>query len=180
MAKLTDKQKRFVDEYLIDCNATQAAIRAGYSEKTAYRTGADNLNKPQISQAIQKRMKSKESRKIAKQDEVLAFYTSIMRGEPQRYQSTKQKKSGDKVVEETETTGSSTPKIEERISAANELSKRYLAGSLIDEAQLRKLQAEADIAEAKARTVTENGDKVADKVDALFDKILSEVNEDDA
>ena len=45
---LTAKQKRFCDEYLIDLNATQAAIRAGYSEKTAYRTGADNLRKPGV------------------------------------------------------------------------------------------------------------------------------------
>ena len=52
---LTAKQKRFCDEYLIDLNATQAAIRAGYSEKTAYRTGADNLRKPQIEEYIAKR-----------------------------------------------------------------------------------------------------------------------------
>ncbi|MBS7060641.1 MAG: terminase small subunit [Eubacterium sp.] len=54
---LTAKQKRFCDEYLIDLNATQAAIRAGYSEKTAYRTGADNLKKPQIEEYIAKRQK---------------------------------------------------------------------------------------------------------------------------
>lgn len=54
---LTDKQKRFCEEYLIDLNATQAAIRAGYSEKTAYRTGADNLRKPQIEEYIAKRQK---------------------------------------------------------------------------------------------------------------------------
>lgn len=54
---LTPKQQRFCDEYLIDLNATQAAIRAGYSEKTAYRTGADNLRKPQIEEYIAKRQK---------------------------------------------------------------------------------------------------------------------------
>ena len=54
---LTDKQKRFCEEYLIDLNATQAALRAGYSEKTAYRTGADNLRKPQIEEYIAKRQK---------------------------------------------------------------------------------------------------------------------------
>ena len=43
---LTDRQERFCKEYIIDCNATQAAIRAGYSPRTAYRTGADNLRKP--------------------------------------------------------------------------------------------------------------------------------------
>jgi len=50
---LTPKQKAFVEEYLVDLNATQSAIRAGYSPRTAYRTGADNLKKPQISEAIQ-------------------------------------------------------------------------------------------------------------------------------
>lgn len=53
MAKLTDKQQRFVEEYLIDLNATQAAIRAGYSEKTAQQMGAENLSKPVIAEAIQ-------------------------------------------------------------------------------------------------------------------------------
>ena len=52
MAKLTPKQQRFVDEYLIDLNATQAAIRAGYKEKRAYSTGHENLKKPEIQTAI--------------------------------------------------------------------------------------------------------------------------------
>jgi phage terminase small subunit len=51
-SKLTIKQKTFVDEYLIDCNATQAAIRAGYSAKTANRTASENLSKPVIQKAI--------------------------------------------------------------------------------------------------------------------------------
>ncbi len=49
---LTDKQEMFCREYLIDLNATQAAIRAGYSEKTANRTGSENLSKPDIAQRI--------------------------------------------------------------------------------------------------------------------------------
>ena len=53
MAKLTPKQQRFVDEYLIDLNATQAAIRAGYSPKTAQQMGAENLSKPVIAEAIE-------------------------------------------------------------------------------------------------------------------------------
>jgi len=52
--KLTDKQERFVSEYLIDLNATQAAIRAGYSKKTAQQQGSENLSKPVISEAIAK------------------------------------------------------------------------------------------------------------------------------
>ena len=49
---LTTKQERFVTEYLVDLNATQAAIRAGYSEKTARQTGSENLSKPDIADAI--------------------------------------------------------------------------------------------------------------------------------
>lgn len=83
MAKLTAKQQRFCDEYLIDLNATAAAIRAGYSEKTAYRTGADNLRKPQIKKYIDQRMAEKEAELIADQDEVLRYLTSVLRGESQ-------------------------------------------------------------------------------------------------
>lgn len=53
MANLTPKQQRFVEEYLIDLNATQAAIRAGYSEKTAKSVGHENLTKPDIQKAIE-------------------------------------------------------------------------------------------------------------------------------
>lgn len=49
---LTAKQQRFVEEYVVDFNATQAAIRAGYSEKTAYSIGDENLKKPEIAAAI--------------------------------------------------------------------------------------------------------------------------------
>jgi phage terminase small subunit len=52
MAGLTPKQERFVEEYLIDLNATQAAVRAGYSEKTAYAIGHENLRKPEIQEAL--------------------------------------------------------------------------------------------------------------------------------
>lgn len=49
---LTTKQQRFVEEYVVDFNATESAIRAGYSEKTAYSIGHENLNKPEIAEAI--------------------------------------------------------------------------------------------------------------------------------
>lgn len=51
---LTAKQQRFVEEYLVDLNATQAAVRAGYSKKTAGAIGGENLEKPEIQEAIQK------------------------------------------------------------------------------------------------------------------------------
>jgi phage terminase small subunit len=52
MADLTPKQQRFVDEYLIDLNATQAALRAGYSARTAEKIGSENLRKPEVKAAI--------------------------------------------------------------------------------------------------------------------------------
>lgn len=79
--KLTPKQKRFCEEYLVDLNATQAAIRAGYSKRTANRIGAENLTKLVIKQYIEKRLAEKESELIATQDEVLRYFTSVMRGE---------------------------------------------------------------------------------------------------
>lgn len=81
MGKMTAKQKRFCDEYLIDLNATQAAIRAGYSKKTAYSIGIENLKKPELKKYIDKRMAEKESELIAGQDEVLKYLTAVMRGE---------------------------------------------------------------------------------------------------
>lgn len=76
---LTEKQKIFADEYLIDFNATRAAIAAGYSEKSAEVIGWENLRKPKIIQYLQKRLASKQSDRIAKQDEILEFYTKSMR-----------------------------------------------------------------------------------------------------
>ena len=72
---MTEKQKLFCEEYLIDLNATQAALRAGYS------IGNENLKKPEIQEYIQKRLKEKEDALIAKQDEVLKTLTAVMRRE---------------------------------------------------------------------------------------------------
>ena len=81
MAKLTAKQQRFCDEYLIDLNATQAAIRAGYSKKTAKQIGQENLTKPDLKSYIQQRMDAKEKELIADQNEVLKYLTSVIRGQ---------------------------------------------------------------------------------------------------
>lgn len=78
---MTDKQKRFCDEYLIDCNATQAAIRAGYSSKTAYSIGEENLKKPELKTYIDERLEQLHSEKTADAQEVLEYLTSVMRGE---------------------------------------------------------------------------------------------------
>ena len=80
-AKLTEKQQRFVDEYLIDLNATQAAIRAGYSVKTANEQGSQNLAKLSIQQAIAEQMAERSKRTGINQDRVvleLAKMTDIV------------------------------------------------------------------------------------------------------
>lgn len=81
MAKFTPKQKRFCDEYLIDLNATQAAIRAGYSDKYANTNASKLLQITTIKEYIAQRMAEKESELIATQDEVLKYLTAVMRGE---------------------------------------------------------------------------------------------------
>lgn len=68
---MTPKQARFVDEYLIDLNATQAAIRAGYSKKTAEWIGPQLLGKTHVSEAVSERMKAREQRTEITQDRVL-------------------------------------------------------------------------------------------------------------
>lgn len=83
MGKLTLKQQRFADEYIISGNATDAAIKAGYAPKAAYQTGAENLRKPQIKAYIAERLKSLENEKIATQEEILQYLTAVMRGEHQ-------------------------------------------------------------------------------------------------
>lgn len=122
MAKMTEKQKRFCDEYLIDLNATQAAIRAGYSKKTAYRTGADNLMKPQIKEYISARMDEKNKELIADQDEVLKYLTSVLRGKS-RSSVVVIESTGDFCSEAREM--EKTPDEKERLKAAELLGKRY-------------------------------------------------------
>jgi phage terminase small subunit len=68
---LTAKQERFVAEYLIDLNATQAATRAGYSAKTAHSVGHENLKKPEIAHAIQEAKAKRSDRTEITQDRVL-------------------------------------------------------------------------------------------------------------
>ena len=75
------KQRKFVTEYLIDGNATQAAIRAGYSEKTARSIGQRLLTIVDIKNAIEELRKKLESENVADAQEILEFHTAVLRGE---------------------------------------------------------------------------------------------------
>lgn len=79
--KLTQKQRRFIDEYIISGNATQAAIKAGYSKKTARKIGQENLTKPDIKAELARRNAEIKSAKTADMTEVMEYLTSVMRGE---------------------------------------------------------------------------------------------------
>ena len=137
--KLTLKQKRFADEYIISGNATDAAKKAGYSEKTANRIATENLSKPVIKLYIDQRIKELDDKKIAKQEEVLQYLTSVLRGES---------KSAIVVVEgcgdgySEARTVKKTPDEKERLKAAELLGKRYRIfseKSEVEEEQLDKL-----------------------------------------
>jgi phage terminase small subunit len=78
---MTEKQKRFCDEYLIDLNATQAAIRAGYSQKSAYCIGEENLRKPEVRAYIDEQLAKIHNEKTADAAEVMEYLTAVMRGE---------------------------------------------------------------------------------------------------
>lgn len=122
MAELTAKQKRFCDEYLIDLNATQAAIRAGYSKKSARQIADKNMSKVDIKNYIKQRMATKDSKLIADQDEVLEYLTAVLRGTS---------KSTELVVEalgDGRTEAKSVqkePSEKDRLKAAELLGKRY-------------------------------------------------------
>ena len=77
MAKLTEKQKRFVEEYLIDLNATQAAIRAGYKVDNARQTATENLAKPYIVEAVEKALAERSRRTGINQDRVIQELAKI-------------------------------------------------------------------------------------------------------
>lgn len=78
---LTQKQKRFCEEYIKTANASASAVAAGYSRKTAGAIGAENLKKPQIAAYIKKRIDEQDATLVADSNEILKFYTAVMRGE---------------------------------------------------------------------------------------------------
>ncbi len=78
---MTPRQQKFCDEYLISGNATDAAIKAGYSRKTAKQTGSENLAKPDLRAYIDEQLAKIHSAKIADAEEVMKYLTSVMRGE---------------------------------------------------------------------------------------------------
>lgn len=141
--KLTEKQRRFVDYYVETGNASEAARRAGYSEKTAGWIGQENLQKPTIKAAIDARLKELEDKRIAKAEEVLQFLTSALRGEV----------TDENVVVEGTGEGCSEARIietrissKDRLNAAQQLLKRFPRQMDVaeQEARIKRLASELE------------------------------------
>ncbi len=115
---MTQKQKRFCDEYLLDLNATQAAVRAGYSERTAYSMGQRMLKNVEAKSYIADQLQQIHSAKVAEAAEVMEYLTSVMRG---KTTSSVLALCGDGCQEVIE----KTPDEKERLKAAELIGKRY-------------------------------------------------------
>lgn len=119
---MTDKQKRFCEEYLIDCNGTQAAIRAGYSEQTAKQIASENLAKPDLQNYITELMEDRRKATIASAEEVLEYLTSVVRGTSRSHYIVVEGK-GEGVSEAS--VMEKAPAENDRLKAAELLGKRY-------------------------------------------------------
>lgn len=117
---LTDQQKAFADFFIETGNATEAAKLAGYSEKTAYSQGGRLLKHVEVSAYIKERMTQQDAARVASADEVLRFYSSVMRGQ------------------EKDAFGLD-PSLADRLKAADSLMKRYAIGAEKQKGTLEKL-----------------------------------------
>lgn len=137
---MNERQKKFADEYLITGVAHSAAIKAGYSEKYARKRSHELLANVGIKAYIEERMKELEKQKIAKQDEVMQVFTSILRQELM-----------EEVIELNAMTGQfvktkKPPSIAEVIKAGSEIMKRYPTAKQSEklELEIKKLREQLD------------------------------------
>lgn len=120
LGELTEKQKRFAEEYLIHGNATKAAEVAGYSVRTAKRAGYANLKKTKIREYLKRRIDAMDAERVAKADEVLRYLTSVMRGESESEITVIERCGSDSRARQIK----KRPDEKERLKAAEALGKR--------------------------------------------------------
>ena len=145
MSELRGKQRKFADNYIKSGNATEAYVNAGYkvrSNETARANASRLLTNANVKAYIDKRLKQLESAKLATAQETLEYLTSVMRGE--QTETVVTAKGLYKNIEVS---------AKDRITAAKELLKRYPVDPLA-KAQLRKIKADATIAEHQAEQLT--------------------------
>ena len=163
--KLTVKQQKFCDEYIRSGNATEAALKAGYRSRTAYSIGNENLKKPELKKYIEEKIKEIESAKLATAKETLEYLTSVMRGE--QTETVVTAKGLYKNVEVS---------AKDRITAAKELLKRYPVDPL-SKMQLRKINAEANLTEARVKAMQGNNTTQEDKVAKMMGELQDAIRE---
>ena len=157
--KLTEKQKRFADEYIQSGNATQSAIKAGYSQKYANTNVSKLLQNTTIKSYIDERMEVIASNRIMTAKEAVELLTGIGRGEVKETVVVASPMGVETVEKEAD--------LKTRISAIKEILKRYPDNDKVMEQQLRKLTAEADMAEAKAKEYIEDSSDY-DEIQLVF------------
>ena len=168
--KLTEKQKKFCDEYIKLGNATQAAINAGYSKRTARSQGQRLLTNVDIKNYIDERMEQLASERIMSAQEILERLSLIAKADIKETVVIANAEGYSEVEK--------PPDFKTQIQAMKELLKRYPDNDRLLEQTLRKLTAEADIAEFKAAMIQSATDKsTEEKLDELLGKI-SEVVDD--
>lgn len=129
---MSAKMKLFCEEYIVDVNATKAAIRAGYSDKSAKVTASKLMKRQDIRDYIDQLLEERQKPTIAKAEEVMEFLTATMRGEELEYKNTYTKVE-DEIEIEYSKVGKGTAKIEDRLRAAELIGKRY--GMFTDKVQ---------------------------------------------
>lgn len=157
--KLREKQKKFADYYIETGNATESALKAGYSEKTARFIGAENLTKPHIKSYIDEKLKEIASKRIMGATEALELLTSIGRGEMTEELYMPTETGVEKIIKK--------PDIKDRQKAIDSILKRYpthkhdeLKEQLM-QAQINKIKAETKNEETGANRIVIVDDKEA-------------------
>lgn len=158
--RLTAKQRLFANEYIKSGNAMQSAIKAGYSDKYAKARSAQMLENVGIKSYIDAKMAEIESSKIADAKEVLEFYARVLREEETEEVALA---AGNDVV-----TVRKKPSMKDKIAVAKEIMKRYPLTDPLVAAQIKKLQAETEIAEWKRNELT-GENKATDKTTLVDD-----------
>ena len=160
----------FADEYIKSGNATQSAIKAGYANEVS---GRENLRKPTVKSYIDAKMAEIESHKIADAKEAMQAITAIARGETTETQAQINPLSGK--WEKIEVPAD----LKVRLSAWKEILKRYPLADEFSKTQLRKMIADARIAETKAKVLEDNGTDVEKALDKIMDKLVDESDKKD-
>lgn len=170
--KLTAKQRLFADEYIKSGNATQSAIKAGYSDKYVATNTDKLLKNTKLKAYISAKMAEIESHKIADAKEAMQAITSIARGETTETQAQLNPLTGK--WEQIEVPAD----LKTRLTAWREILKRYPLADELTKAQLRKANADARVAEARAKSMEDNGQDVEALIDKMIDVVTKEEKHD--